>query len=285
MRGKKKRKNDKASALPAVVFFLCLTQLFPLSPIFVSASEEERREELLIASFSTEYDEGKRERAHNIRLACELIDGICVGGGESFSFNAVVGLRTKERGFCEAPVIVGGAFVQGVGGGVCQVSTTVYNGALLSGMGITEVHAHSLKVGYVSPSFDAMVSERCDLRFVNPARTPVAIFARAEEGRLTVSFFGRGDGFSYSTESRVTGIVPQPEAKVVDGEEELVLRSGRDGLRSEGYLIRTRRGRVKKAVRIRRDVYFPVQAVLQRPPLVGKEDIFDNKFEDITQNN
>lgn len=95
---------------------------------------------------------------HNIALAAEKINGCILADGEEFSFNGRVGARTESNGFLSAPIILEGDFVEGVGGGVCQASTTVYNAALLAGMEITEQHPHSLRVGYVEPSFDAMVS-------------------------------------------------------------------------------------------------------------------------------
>lgn len=283
----KERRNkilNGASVCRAVALFLFVIHLFPLFPVFF-ASACEAKEELLLSSFSTRYDESNEPRSKNIRLACRFLDGVRLGGGETFSFNEVVGERTRERGFFEATVIVKGEFVVGVGGGVCQVSTTVYNGALIAGMGITEVHAHSLKVGYVEPSFDAMVSSFCDLKFVNPGRTPIVLSVDAAAGVLTVRFYGRSDGFTYRTESRTVGVVPQPQPKVVEGETEAVLREGRDGIRSEGYLLKMRRGRVKKTERIRRDVYAPVQAVEQRRFFNENGEIFDNKFEENTQNN
>lgn len=275
----------------AGVLFLFTTHFLPCKPLSsVSACHSDRvMEELLLSSFSTRYSEEKESRSRNIRLACQLIDGCRIDGGESFSFNERVGERTRERGFEEAPVILNGEFVSGVGGGVCQVSTTVYNGALLAGMGITEVHPHSLKVGYVPPSFDAMVSSRCDLKFTNSARTPVVIAAKAEKGVLTVAFYGKGNGFTYRTESVTVAVVPPPEPKVLEAEEEGTPRAGKDGLRSEGYLISVRHGKEKKRERIRRDFYSPVQAVEKKCPESEKEgaegEIFDNKFEEFTENN
>lgn len=104
-----------------------------------------------------------------------------IANGEEFSFNAAVGERTEERGYSTAKVIENGKFVEGVGGGVCQVSSTVYNCALLSGLTVTERHRHSLAVSYVEPSFDAMVSySYADLRFYNDTGKSVFIVADAD---------------------------------------------------------------------------------------------------------
>ncbi len=297
------RKRIKTVMLFATVFFFLFFQFLSLPPVssvsafaapcaYVKTGEfsfVRPPEELLLSSFSTRYDEEKENRSHNIRLACRLLNGCRVEGGGEFSFNARVGERTAARGFKEAAVISRGEFVPGVGGGVCQVSTTVYNAALLAGMGVTEVHAHSLKVGYVSPSFDAMVSGGCDLKFVNPGRTPVVVFARAAAGEVTVEFYGKGSGYSYRTKSVTVEVLPPPEPETVEGAEDLLLRAGKEGVRSEGFLITERRGRVKKTERIRRDFYAPVRAVEQRRKQEQdgqeKDEIFDNKFEENTQNN
>ena len=78
--------------------------------------------------------------------------------GQIFSFNEAIGRRSLEAGYKEANIIKDGEFVKGVGGGVCQVSSTLYNAVLLSGLKVVESHPHSLKVGYVKEGFDAMVN-------------------------------------------------------------------------------------------------------------------------------
>lgn len=86
-----------------------------------------------LSSFSTRFDASKTARVHNISLACERIAGSVLEPGEIFSFNETVGLRTRENGFLDAPVIVAGEFVSGTGGGVCQASTTLMGAALRAG--------------------------------------------------------------------------------------------------------------------------------------------------------
>ena len=110
--------------------------------------------------------------------------------GESFSFNKTVGRRTEENGFRRAKIIVGGQYTDGVGGGVCQASTTLYNAALLAGMKVTAVSRHSLVPSYVDPSFDAMVNgSGSDLKFVNAGEDPVFIRAVATNGKATAEFY------------------------------------------------------------------------------------------------
>lgn len=90
-------------------------------------------EEALLSSCTTYFSEENFGRAHNIRLAAERISGIVLSPRESFSFNAAVGERTEENGFAEAPVIEHGEYVLGTGGGVCQVSSTLFHAALEGG--------------------------------------------------------------------------------------------------------------------------------------------------------
>lgn len=139
---------------------------------------------LLLSSFTTYFDSSNESRAHNISLAASSINGCVLKGGESFSFNSVVGRRSEERGYKPAKIIIDGEFVYGTGGGVCQVSTTLYNAALLSGMKIVCARSHSLPVSYVEPSFDAMVSSSSDMSFKNPYSFPVYI-ACETRGKIT----------------------------------------------------------------------------------------------------
>ena len=113
----------------------------------------------LISSFNTDYSTSKEERAHNVALASSNFCWIVVKKGETLSFNTVVGLRSEERGYKNAKVIVNGEYTQGVGGGVCQVSTTLYNSWIRAGMTAKSVQSHSLPSSYCGLSQDATVSE------------------------------------------------------------------------------------------------------------------------------
>lgn len=218
-----------------------------------------RQNTVLLGSFSTNYDNSNINRASNIRLAAAKLNGTVLGAGESLSFNDIVGARLPERGFLPAKIIENGEYTDGVGGGVCQVSTTLYNAALLSGMTVTEFHPHSLPVGYVDPSRDAMVSgSSCDLKFKNPSEFPVYIRAQAADGVLSFKIYGKSDGAVYSVESKITGAIPAPEEKCDDPS---LARAGRDGILSEGYLV-IKRGGFEKRVKLRSDRYSPQKRVI-----------------------
>ncbi|MGE5594200.1 MAG: VanW family protein [Betaproteobacteria bacterium] len=143
--------------------------------------------EPVLASFSTTLKDPERNRNHNVALAAAAIDGVVVQPGEEFSFDRVVGPRLAEAGYKQARVISGGKSVPGIGGGVCQVSTTLYNVALLAGLDILERHPHSRPVDYVPPGLDATVAEgQFDLRFRNVLAVPVTLSARVDGNRLVM---------------------------------------------------------------------------------------------------
>ena len=193
-----------------------------------------------LAVFTTYFDCENTPRVSNIRLAGERISGCILGAGKIFSFNARVGVRTQKNGFQRAKIIEDGRFVYGVGGGVCQVSTTLYNAALLAGLDVTEYHPHSLAVNYVRPSRDAMVSGTySDLKFRNVTNCPVYIRILTGLYYVRCEIYGLSDGTKYSLDSRVTG--------------------GEDGaVESECYLTATR-GEESVTKLIRKDRYLPAK--------------------------
>lgn len=230
--------------------------------------ESVKRRTQKLASFTTYFDNSNFERSSNIRLAAEKINGVIIPAGGGFSFNGTVGARTEQNGFYKAKIIEDGKFVLGVGGGVCQVSTTLYNAAALAGLNITEYHPHSLAVSYVAPSRDAMVSgSYCDLRFVNGRKTPIYLRVKCSQGSICCTVYGESDGWEYSMRTYVTGSVEKPAEQVVEGDEDKILSYGKEGLLSEGYLIK-RRGDESIVTLLRRDRYLPTADVRQ----VKRED-------------
>lgn len=218
-----------------------------------------KRETRLLSSFKTEFDGTNLNRVSNIRLAAAKLNGAVLCAGQTLSFNDIVGDRVKNRGFLPAKIIENGEFIEGVGGGVCQVSTTLYNAALLSGLKITEYHPHSLAVGYVPPSRDAMVSGRtCDLKITNNFGCPVYIRSQTDSNSVTFLIYGLGDGGAYSLSSEVTGALPAEEETTDDPAK---VRQGKDGLTSEGYLT-VKRGGEEKRILIRKDKYGAVKRVV-----------------------
>lgn len=213
----------------------------------------------LLCSYTTYFDKENSARCHNIRLAATLIDGTKVENGEVFSFNKTVGARTVERGFRRAIIIEKGEFVEGVGGGVCQVSTTLYNAALLSGCKIREYHPHSLPVSYIAPSRDAMVSGTYfDLKFENVSGREIYIKSLTGENFVRFFIYGVDDGAKYEYTTFVTGSIAASEEETDDI---ALVRDGRDGIISEGYLSVKKDGRTEIRL-LRRDKYAPQKRVV-----------------------
>lgn len=225
----------------------------------------------LLSSFSTKFDASNQNRTHNIKLAVKKLAGVTLAPHAEFSFNERVGERTAENGFQESVVIFDGEFVKGVGGGVCQVSTTLFNAALRAGLQITESRNHSLTVSYVQPSLDAMVSEYSDLKFANPYDTPIYINARVSGDRVTVQCYGLPDGKRYLTESVILYRLAPPPEEIVEGEEDRVLRAEKEGLASESYLlVYDNKGKLLSRTLVRRDNYAVVRG--KRQVAVQRED-------------
>jgi vancomycin resistance protein YoaR len=146
----------------------------------------------VVAEYSTRFPTYKRTRCSNIKLASHLIDGTVVMPGEEFSFNGVVGRRTLKAGFKVAGVYINGQHDTGVGGGICQVSTTLYNTALLSNMAIHRRSNHSLPVPYVPLGQDATVDYgNLDLVFQNTYATPIAVTSEYHPGKLIFRILGK----------------------------------------------------------------------------------------------
>lgn len=150
-----------------------------------------------LSQYITYYQEKNKERSHNILLSAEAINNHVVFPGEKFSFNNVVGERTEAKGYKKAPVIVKGEFTEDIGGGICQVSSTLYNAVHLKGIEIIERYSHSRSVPYVPPGRDATVSWwGPDFVFKNNYNQPILIQAYAKNGILTIRIYS-AEGVSY----------------------------------------------------------------------------------------
>ena len=146
----------------------------------------------LIAAFSTTYNESDENRAENIRIAAARMSGVLVGSGQTFSFNDRVGLRTPERGYKEAPTLSSAGVVMDWGGGVCQVSTTLYIAALLADFEVVERSAHYDPPAYVPVGQDATVADgQIDLKLRNTRHHAVYIQTTTDSGTLTVRIYGK----------------------------------------------------------------------------------------------
>ncbi len=144
-----------------------------------------------IAEYSTEFDKTLKNRTENIRVASEMLNGCIISPGDIFSFNKVVGERTKDKGYKEAPVFINNEVIYDIGGGICQVSSTLYNLALLTDLEIVERMNHSLPVSYVPLGRDATVNyDTIDLKFKNNTGGYLLLTSEITNDKLIVKFFG-----------------------------------------------------------------------------------------------
>ena len=165
----------------------------------------------MISYAVTNASSSSSNRLSNIRLVLSMINGICLEPGESFSFNQTVGQRTTERGFKTATAYSGGKVTEEVGGGICQVSTTLFNAVVKADLKVDERHSHSLTVSYVDLGKDAAVDwGNKDLRFTNTSSDRVYICCYlTEDKRVRVGVFGKllEDGVSITLEVVKTGTI------------------------------------------------------------------------------
>jgi vancomycin resistance protein VanW len=137
---------------------------------------------------------GRKERRENIRVAAEFINNQIVLAGDTFSFNEVVGPRTKKRGFKEAPEIINGELSLGIGGGICQVSSTLFNALEAEQLEIIERHTHSRDISYVPAGKDATVAwEYLDFKFKNNFTKPIIVKSQILGNQLIIKILGSSE--------------------------------------------------------------------------------------------
>ncbi|MBC7328580.1 VanW family protein [bacterium] len=164
----------------------------PMKVLYPKVRAEDLEGMELLSEFSTSLWGSSAYRIENIKRAVSAIDGTLLSPGERFSFNEKVGPRVLDRGYKVAPVMIRGELVPGIGGGVCQVSTTLYNAVLLAGLKIERRAHHARPVKYVSPGRDAtVVYGYIDLIFQNDSSAPIYVQGEVRGGRLIFRIFGR----------------------------------------------------------------------------------------------
>ncbi len=196
-----------------------------------------------LSTFTTYLNAGNAPRTSNIRLAASIINGTVLLPGEVFSYNGVVGQRTTERGFKQAGAYVQGRLVDEVGGGICQMSTTLYGGVVRANLKIVERRNHSMTVAYVPVGQDATVNwGTTDLKFENNTPYPIQINAEQSGGYVKVTILGtKTDENTVSFESRVLSTTPFSVKKVVNNSlapgARKVVMEGHTGYSAESYRV------------------------------------------------
>ena len=154
----------------------------------IAADNVEEESSLCLGCFSTEFNAKNKRRTNNIVLASDKINQTVIEPGATFSYNETVGPTSKKNGFKLSTIFIRGEKYEGYGGGVCQVSSTLYNAAANAGMKIIERHDHSMPVDYVVKGKDAATSYGgIDFKFQNTKMFPVVIESHVEDGKITIA--------------------------------------------------------------------------------------------------
>lgn len=236
-----------------------------------------------LGDFETDYSSSVKNRKENIRLAASKFNNMKLNPGDEISFNDVVGEISEKTGFKSATVIVGGEYESGIGGGICQVSTTLYNSLILSDLEITERHNHSRPIHYVDLGTDAAVARGYkDLKFKNNTNNPILILSEANGEKLNFKVLGNGSDRDYEVK-----IIPQLLGTVSPGVntiysdalpdgESTVRESGARGYSYKTYKEIIKNGEVVDKKEISKSYYLPKDKVV----VVGTGTTNDDDSED-----
>ena len=155
----------------------------------------------LLSSFSTRYSTSDRDRTTNLQLAANKINGTVLMPGETFSYNKVVGERTIAAGYKEAPIYVSGEVVDGLGGGICQITSTLYNAVVYANLEVTQRSNHQFVPSYVGASRDAtVVYGSIDFQFKNNRNYPIKIVCSVSGGIAQFQIYGMKQDDDYDVE-------------------------------------------------------------------------------------
>ena len=195
-----------------------------------------------LAKYTTKYDASNRNRSTNLELAAKKINGTVLLPGEEFSYNKVVGKRTIENGYKEAAVYANGGVENGLGGGICQISTTLYNAVLLANLEITERKNHTYITSYEVAGRDATVVYGVkDFRFKNSREYPIKIVASVKNGVAMMKIMGIKEEVEYEVKivAYKTSTIPYKTEKIENDRltkgKEKVKQKGTNGCKAVCY--------------------------------------------------
>lgn len=223
-----------------------------------------------IAEFSTFFPISGEGRKHNIRSTAQTIHDTLLKPDEEFDYSQIIRATEKQFGFQEAPVILNGKLVPGIGGGICQVSTTLYNAVLRAGLKITERRNHSLPISYAPLGQDATFADGwINFRFRNTTGSHLLIRTDVTETGITVKLFGRMDeAVTYEIVSNTIETIAPPVKVLANptlaANQEVLLLEGKPGYVVETYRIRKKNGVVEAQERISKDTYSPQPTLVAR---------------------
>ena len=224
-----------------------------------------------LATFTTRYDVSDVDRSTNLRLASEKINGTVLKPGETFSYNKTVGARTIAAGYKNAKVYESGKVVDGIGGGICQVSSTLYNAALLANLEIVERRNHQFVTSYVGAGRDAtVVYGQTDFKFKNTRKYPIRIVVTTNAGILKISIFGikEENEYTFKFNTKTVSSIPYTTQYIEDSSlpagTEKVQQKGANGLITETYITKMLDGKVVSTELLSRDTYSAMTRIIRR---------------------
>ena len=227
----------------------------------------------LISSYTTKYDASNTNRSGNLKLAADKINGRVLMPGEEFSFNEVVGKRTIEAGYRNAKIYENGQVVDGLAGGICQISSTLYNAVVLANLEVTERRNHSFTSTYVPAGRDAtVVYGRADLKFKNTRNYPIKIEASVASGIAEFKIHGIKEETEY--EIKIIPVITQsipyqtiyvPDPALAPGQQ-IVTQSGHSGCRVTTYIEKRLGGVVVSKDVLSNDTYNAMNTVVNVGP-------------------
>ena len=225
----------------------------------------------ILGTFTTRYDASNKNRSNNITLASEKINGTVILPGETFSYNQIVGKRTIDAGYKEAGAYAGGKVIQEVGGGICQVSSTLYNAVLYANLEIVDRSNHYFQTSYVDAGRDATVSwGTVDFKFKNNREYPIKIDAVSKNGVTKISIKGIKEEKEYEVviQSEITSIIQKSvkyeEDPLLDSSVEQVEQEGHNGCTSKTYKILKFNGAIVSTELISTDYYHSLEKIIKK---------------------
>lgn len=215
-----------------------------------------------LATFTTKYDASNSDRTTNLKIACQKLNGKVILAGETFSYNKTLGERTVAAGYRNGKIYENGEVVDGIGGGICQISSTLYNAVLMSNLEIVERRNHQFVTSYLPAGRDATVSYgTTDFRFKNTRKYPVRLVASISNGIATVSVYGikESEEYTVSFNTKTISTIPQETQYIEDSSlsagEEKVKQKGANGLVCETYITKSLNGKIVSQKLLSRDTY------------------------------
>lgn len=232
-----------------------------------------------IGKFTTYFSSSNTNRVQNIKVATEALNNKLLLKDEILSFNETTGKRDKSKGYKKADIIINGELVPGYGGGVCQVSTTLYNAVLLSNLEVIERYHHSIPSTYIEKGKDATVAYGyLDFRFKNPFDYPVYIYGESNENRVTFKIYGDKNRKTnkIKIQSDIIEIVDYNTDKEIDNSlksgEKIIVEKGRKGYKVKTYKLIYKENKLMDKMLISYDYYRPKEEVIKIGPEVKKDN-------------